>query len=69
MSYDAVTRCGDCGQRIATAGADCDRCDAVCANCRKALRLHYSFNYADGPFVGQSHLVCPTSVFYPKVPR
>jgi hypothetical protein len=58
-TFDKVVRCGDCGQRLKAEGADCDRCDQLCANCNQSFRLHYLIGNA-----GRS--VCPTSVFYPK---
>lgn len=42
--------------------------DTKCARCGHAQHLHALVNYADGPFVGQSALVCPTSLFV-AVPR
>ena len=65
--YDALTRCSDCGQRLTNVDGTCSRCDAMCANCMQALRQHYIVNHADGPFVGNGVLLCPTSIFYPKV--
>lgn len=41
--------------------------DTKCARCGHAQHLHALVNHADGPFVGQSALVCPTSLYVPAV--
>lgn len=37
--------------------------DTLCENCGKPSQEHWAVNFADGPHVSGSVLVCPTAVF------
>jgi hypothetical protein len=37
--------------------------DSTCANCGKKSKDHLLVNYADGPHVGISVLICPAATF------
>lgn len=37
--------------------------EARCHNCKEQRQLHYLANYADGPHIGKTFLVCPSATF------
>jgi hypothetical protein len=36
---------------------------AVCTQCSRPAAEHWAVNFANGPFIGETVLLCPTAVF------
>lgn len=55
-------KCSRCRQQL-NSNLLCWNCDAACSRCQAPKKEHYLVNYADGPHIGVSILICPTSTF------
>ena len=64
--------CGPLHPRAPLRGAMTEKTippNATCAHCGQKAKAHWLANYSDGPYVGVSVLVCPTSTWKQKQQR